>query len=144
MRQRGMGAVKAIVAMVIAGLIVSGIIFYGPDIWRKIQEGTSRDGSSGVLSPIEVREHPEQYIGETVTVEGWYYSDVGISPLKATEISTQEEALQVLYGSLPVDLPEDAEVYSGAKYRFAGVVIQVEDVLGNLMVKLDATSVQSV
>lgn len=37
MRQRGVGWVGMIAAMVIAGLIISGIIYYGPGIWKSIQ-----------------------------------------------------------------------------------------------------------
>ena len=54
MCQRGMGAVGAIIAMVIAGLIVYGIIYYGPDIWRRIQEGTSGGGSVPEVDMVEL------------------------------------------------------------------------------------------
>jgi hypothetical protein len=41
LRQRGTGAKSAIVGMVIAGLIVYSIFYFGPKIWEGIQEGAS-------------------------------------------------------------------------------------------------------
>jgi hypothetical protein len=46
MRQKGIGVIGAIIAMVIAGLIVYGIIYYGPDILREIRS-TGGGGGGG-------------------------------------------------------------------------------------------------
>ena len=64
LRQRGMGAIGAIIAMVIAGLIVYGIIYYGPEILKRIGR------NSGRTSISELVNNPTQYDGEKVVVEG--------------------------------------------------------------------------
>jgi len=59
-----MGAIGAIIAMVIAGLIVYGIIYYGPEILKRIGR------NSGRTSISELVNNPTQYDGEKVVVEG--------------------------------------------------------------------------
>jgi hypothetical protein len=65
MDKRGFGIIGAILAMVVAGLIVYGIIYYGPSILHGIQ------GGSGTTSLEDISYHPERYIGKEVTVEGY-------------------------------------------------------------------------
>lgn len=64
MRQRGIGWMGAIAAMVIAGMIVYGIIYWGPDILRGLQEGSGRSSISELVN------NPAQYNGKEVTIEG--------------------------------------------------------------------------
>lgn len=117
MDRRGLGIIGAILAMVIAGLIVYAIIYYVPRI-----------RSSGTLSPKEVLEHPEKYLGKAITVEG-YYSHLGsideISPLCPTSIDTPEEAMEQYMNSLQIDLPENIRISSMVtKYKFTGVLVE--------------------
>lgn len=117
-----MGTAGAITAMVIAGLIVYGIIYYGPSIWESIQEGI---GGSGELSPKEVNEHPEKYLGEIITVEGWYNSMLGISPVAPTSIDTAEEMVEHYMNSLQIDLPENIVSLSKVtKNKFTGILVE--------------------
>jgi len=60
--------IGAIIAMVIAGLIVYAIVYYGPSAWRAIQGG-------GTLSIKDVLEHPDQYYGKVITVNGKTFQD---------------------------------------------------------------------
>ena len=61
--RRGFGVVRAIFAMVIAGLIVYALIYYGPSIWRRITSG-------GGTSLTDVYTHPSKYLGKEITVYG--------------------------------------------------------------------------
>jgi len=69
MDKRGFGAIGAIVAMVVAGLIVYGIIYYGPGIWGRIS-----GAGSGTTSLQDISYHPERYIGKEVTVDGYVWA----------------------------------------------------------------------
>jgi hypothetical protein len=67
-----MGWIGAIVAMVIAGLIVSGIVYYGPSIISGLQGGSGGSNSGAVLSVRDVVTHAAQHQNEEITVRGKY------------------------------------------------------------------------
>jgi len=114
--QRGMGTIRIIIAMVIAGLIVYGVIYYGPDIWRRIQ------GGSGALSPTEVRTHASLYLGKEITVEGYWMEYVMSAGVMSDEIPAQSVAgLLGTYGG--------TGLISGGKYRITGILKTVPDTL---------------
>jgi len=149
MDRRGFGIIGAIIAMVIAGLVVYAIVYYGPSVWHGIHQGAPSGGS--VLSADEVKQHPEKYLGETVTVEGWYvpalWSNLApydeISPIDPSQISTPGDAATIMTGGLPVNVPANITVFSTAKYRFTGVVVSAQ-LWGQTLPRLDVTSVEPV
>lgn len=146
LRQRGIGAASAIVAIVIAGLIVYGIIYYGPDIWRAIQEG-----ASGALSPTEVREHPNKYLGQEITIEG-YYGSAGISSAFIGENIggiVEDYPAEDFSGTVAVETSgiENVALIEGGRYRFKGILKQTDSAVLNILgipVILEATQAEPI
>lgn len=65
MRERGMGFIGAIIAMVIAGLIVAAIVYWGPGIWRGSSQETGKVGDIR-----QIVENPTMYLNQKVTIDG--------------------------------------------------------------------------
>jgi len=119
MDKRGFGIVGAIIAMVIAGLIVYGIIYYGPSAWQAIQ-------GRGTLSIKDVLEHPDQYYGKAITVNGktfqdanydWDYFDNTTYIIQS--VSGNAFALKARRTTELINWP----VLAGAEYRFTGMLV---------------------
>jgi hypothetical protein len=144
--RRGFGIIGAIFAMVIAGLVVYAIVYYGPSVWHGIQQGAPGGGS--VLSADEVKQSPEKYLGMTITVEGWYVSAgwVGSNIAQYNAISSIDPSQitpGAAIGGLPVDVPANITVFSTAKYRFTGVLVSVStQIFAQSLPELDVTSVE--
>jgi hypothetical protein len=113
------------VAMAITGLIIYAVGGLGGgtmDIGKAFAEVAEKCS----LSPSEVREHPDEYLGKTIKVEGWYDSYFGILP--------KNHCHQL---ALRIDLPENMNLFNGAKYRFTGILVEADD-----SVKLVVSSVE--
>ena len=127
--RRGFGVIGAIFAMVIAGLIVYAVVNYGPSIWHGIQggSGTTPDGGGdggSVLSADAVMQHPEEYLGKTITVEGWYVAWGWVGSVMATynaisPVDPSQLQAGTAVGGLPVDVPENITVFSGMPLALA-------------------------
>ena len=129
MDKRGFGIIGAILAMVVAGLIVYGIIYYGPGIWGRIS-----GAGSGTTSIQDISEHPERYIGTEVTVEGyvWAYQAPVVlenweSVLRYTGSVFQKDPLREASPNycLMLEFSPDnlgAELVMYAEYRLTGIV----------------------
>lgn len=123
MRQQGMGTISAILAIVIAGLIVYGIIFYV--------------GGSGALSPSEVREHPNKYLDKEITIEGYYslsLGPLGFSNTTVRIIADEYPTEWIPSKVVGVEISdiENVTLIDGGKYRFTGVLKQTELVVPEL------------
>ena len=75
MDEKGIGWIGAILIFVVGSIILTLII--NPQLREDIAEWFGGLTSGGALSPGEVREHPHKYLGENITVEG-YYSGAGL------------------------------------------------------------------
>jgi hypothetical protein len=61
--------------MIIAGLIIYGIIYYGPGIWERIEETTADVGAT----PLRlITQNPETYENQEVVVIGMIF---GVHPI---------------------------------------------------------------
>jgi len=70
----------------------------------------------GDLSPGEVRQHTDKYLGKTVTVRGYYSLGLILPSIDANNPNILTEAIQV-------QLPEGIKCYDSSQYRFTGVVV---------------------
>jgi hypothetical protein len=77
-----MGYVGTIITMVIAGLIIYGIVYYGPDIWHKIQERGGEKISDLISNPALYDNKEVEVVGDIVLapmafspfVDSYFYS----------------------------------------------------------------------
>jgi len=99
MRQQGMGAVGAIAAMVIAGLIIWGIIYFGPSIWHEIQSGIPGSPETGFTSINLIVSSPESYDNKQVTVIGLFNQErYGLTEGNSVLSSLFVKSFMVNYG----------------------------------------------
>lgn len=118
MDKRGVGMVGAIVTMVIAGLIVSGIIYYGPSILSGIQSGTS-----GVLSVSAVVEHSNSYLDQQITVRGQIILSTGQNYLdNKFEGWVSEYTGDRLYHLRFENSPANVPIMQNSYYNFTGIL----------------------
>jgi hypothetical protein len=76
---------------------------------------------NGFVPIAEIEEDPEPYIGEQVTIEGWYQG--GLVRDADPQCATTREGVQAEeYSSVFIDAPEDRVLYTGVKYRFTGIL----------------------
>ena len=123
--RRGFGIIGAIFAMVIAGLAVYAIVNYGPGIWREIQKGAPGGGNApsgenipsggNALSPVEVRQHPDKYFGQEITVDGYWWEWVmPIGMMSQNSVVQSPEEFIATYGG--------TGLLSGGTYRITGIL----------------------
>ncbi|MUW13975.1 hypothetical protein GJ633_04330 [Halorubrum sp. CBA1125] len=76
---------------------------------------------NGVVPIAEIEENPQPYIGEQITIEGWYQG--GLVRDADPQCATTREGVQAQeYSSVFIDAPEDKALYTGVKYRFTGTL----------------------
>lgn len=113
MNQRGIGWVGAIVAMVVAGLVVYGIIYWGPGVWRGVQEGAAGIGTTPLKS---ITQNPEAYENQQVTVVGKIVMN----------LVADDEGYYFIVTNLPSNFIPDIS----SKYKISGKVVYVQTVPG--------------
>lgn len=113
MHQRGIGGVGAVAAMVVAGLIVCGIIYLGPDIWRGIQEGAAGIGTTPLKS---ITQNPRAYENQQVVVIGKIFINSIVD----------DEGYYFVVINLPGNFIPDIS----SEYKASGKVIHVQTVPG--------------
>jgi hypothetical protein len=79
-----------------------------------------QDGARNV-SIQAIEDHPDRYVGERVTVEGWYQGGI-IRDANPVCANTREGLQKEPYGTLYVIVPENSTLYTDYKYRFTGVL----------------------
>jgi hypothetical protein len=151
MDKHGFGAIGAIICMVIAGLIVYGIIYYGPSILHGNQGGSGGSGT-GTFSPSYVRTHASLYLENEIIVEGYWMEYVMSAGVMSGDLLTlaavPAESLAGLLGTYG-----GSGLISGGKYRITGTLKTVPYPSSNLgfsglklvfgiSVYLDVTSVE--
>ena len=72
---------------------------------------------SGDLSPGEVRQHTDKYIGKIVTVRGYYSLGLILPSMDSNNPNILTETIQII-------LPEGIKCYDGSQYRFTGIIIE--------------------
>lgn len=86
-------------------------------------EPISRDGNSqGTPSHVSIQavaEHPKSYVGEQITIDGWYQGGTvrDRNPLCA---NTQGGRPTMPYNHVFIDITENTTLYTGEKYRITG------------------------
>lgn len=83
-----------------------------------------------ILSPEEIKSHPNKYLGQRVIVEGYYLKGtMFLTPNAVSSIktpSTEGEAMEMLINMLPIIYEGNVSLFDGARYRFTGVVTEGE------------------
>lgn len=116
MDDRGIGKAAAI-GIFIFGLVLGGLIA-SPRLRAGIIDALPTDVSGStppVLNPKTVKEHPNEYLGREITIEGKFIG--GGSRGSVIPPETEE----IAYG-IRLDLPDGADVFNGGIYRFTGVL----------------------
>lgn len=117
MNQKGIGWAGAILIFIAGSLAFTYAI--NPQFREKVNNAFDSFGGSSALSPEEIRNHPEKYMGENVTVEGWY-SYKALFPEKNPE--TRGEAVEIIQGMLRLRASNYDQFLEGGKYRVTGIV----------------------
>ncbi|KXB07975.1 hypothetical protein AKJ58_01310 [candidate division MSBL1 archaeon SCGC-AAA385D11] len=89
-----------------------------PGVRAKINGLFSNSDSEPILSPSEVREHPNQYLGEKITIEGYYLPVWGI----CEKTLGNDPYSEIVY----VKNASNFNLIGGGEYRFTGVLEQSE------------------
>jgi len=105
------GLVGAIIAMVIAGLIVYGIVYFGPDILQRIREGTAGGGTTSIRS---ITQNPEAYENQQVVVVGKVVAIMGFAEV------IDDEGFYIMLTNVPSNF-----IAGGDKYKIWGKVVHV-------------------
>ena len=130
MKERGIGKAGAILIFIV-GLVI-GVVVVGsqPSLSEKVPNFSlssnepatnilsNKDGDTDfpILSPSEVRAHPNQYMNDTISIEGTYIGEYII------DSEDYDSGGYTLATAVPLKLPDSANVYHGGEYRFTGVL----------------------
>lgn len=115
LKDRGVGWIGAILIFILGSLVLTYAL--NPQVQNRINDFISDVGnltSSSILSPSDVRAHPDQYLGQEITVEGYYFQWLGVCE-KTMGNDPNSEILHLANESR-FDLIE------GGKYQFTGVL----------------------
>jgi hypothetical protein len=128
MDKRGFGAIGAIVVMVIAGLIVYGIIYYGPNIWQGIRGGVAGVGGTSIK---DIMLNPETYENKEVVVVG---TSAGMG------VMSDDGYFLVYYQDYSsAQTPQDKAnsnafiINAGWKCKITGTIVRVKEFMGVLV-----------
>lgn len=85
-----------------------------------------------VLSPREIKEYPDKYLGKSIRVEGYYVKGVAFiipdSIVSIVSPKNEAEVREMLASMLPIENHnEDLTLINGGKYRFTGLLKLYED-----------------
>ena len=124
--EKGAGWIRLIIIFVVGSLALT--YAFNPVAREEINDFFSEFSTSGLFSnaktPTEIKENPNKYLGETVTVQG-YYIKTRITEINPSNANIRNNSMEIIQKSIIVSLPEDANVYSGGKYNFTGVVKEI-------------------
>jgi len=106
-----------VIALLIVVIIVAAVLYVA----------TSPGESIVVVTPEEVINNSEEYIGDTISVEGFfYYNGPDDGYIRSTIASSGSSNYDPRPDDLPVDIEElNTSLSGGIKYRFTGVLTKV-------------------
>lgn len=123
--RRSKGVTKAVAVVSVLALFITGLGWWLARPYLL---------AWGALSPDEVASHPEQYLGEEVSVVGYYYSLLGLGRLDNSDGAIYsmkmseagfEDWMDVFQGKelpLLVKLPPNTKANIDERYVFTGVI----------------------
>jgi hypothetical protein len=109
---------KRWIALSMLFVVATGVLFtmqVGP---KALGFGTEADSRVAIS---EIEEHPQEYVGEQFTIEGWYQG--GLVRDADPQCATTREGIQAEeYSSVFIDAPKNRTLYTGVKYRYTGTL----------------------
>jgi len=82
--------------------------------------GCDENSSENKLTLKEIKEHPNNYMGKTITVDGYYSAGTIVS---TNSPNSESEAMEMITTMLLIENNQDSvSLYEGGKYRFTGVL----------------------
>lgn len=96
----------------VVGVVLAVQVGYG---------GVPLEDEPQTVSIQEIEDHPDRYVGERVTIEGWYQGGL-VRDANPVCANTREGLQQEPYATVYVSVPDDETLYTDYKYRFTGVL----------------------
>lgn len=105
---------RTVLALVVTAAIALVAVQVGYGVWAPAS-------GNQTVSIEALQEQPRSYLGQEVTIEGWYQGGLvrDANPICA---NGREGVQREPYNYTYVAVPEDMALYTGVKYRFTGVV----------------------
>lgn len=110
---------RAISVGVFVVLLFGLTILLGLTLWVGAERGPSDASVAAVANDTEA------YVGTEITLEGWYQGG-SVRDKNPVCANTREGIPNEAYNLVYVDVPENATLYTGVKYRFTGPVVPSE------------------
>lgn len=101
--------------------------------------GCNGFGQSGVTSLREIKDHPNTYLGKTITVEGYYSMGAIYS---SNSPSNEVEAAEMLTTALIIENHDKTiTLFEGGKYLFTGV-LKEKTILYQSVIYLEVSKIE--
>ena len=95
---------------------------------------------SGTVSLKEIKEHPNKYLNQTISVEGYYSGGLIMS---TTSPQSESEAMEAVTTALAIENNQNSiTLYEGGKYRFTGILSE-KTLFWNPYIYLNVTKVEA-
>lgn len=95
---------------------------------------------SGTVSLRDIKDHPNKYLEQAITVDGYYSAGFIAS---SNSPKSESEAMEVVTTMLMIENNQDSvTLYEGGKYRFTGV-LKEKTVLFQTTIYLEVSKVES-